>query len=168
MCALLFNGQARRPELRTLCDAAVPAVRPYLFRYANRIYGLELLALVLFFEDWAPFLQGKCCWVYVDNNNCLAAIVRGDSNTDAIAVLVARLWQLIQRFNICVWFPRVAPKLNPADLPARNRIPPFKAHTETSFRSMRPLYALCRKKLSQIPERNRNTRRPLFVNKKRK
>ena len=74
----------------------------YLFRFTNLIYGLELLALFLFLEESAAILQGSCCWVYIDNNKCLAALIRGDSNTDIIAVLVARFWRTVQRHDICV------------------------------------------------------------------
>ena len=75
--ALLFRANSPHPDIRALCSASVHVARPYLFRRTNLIFGLELLALVLFFEDWAPFLRGRWCWVYVDNNDCLAALTRG-------------------------------------------------------------------------------------------
>ena len=91
LCALLFEGRRPTPRQRTLCASTrVPVTWPNLFRLTSLIYGLGLLSIVLFVEDWAPILQGSSCWIYLDNNNCLSALVRGDSDTDAIAALVAR------------------------------------------------------------------------------
>ena len=109
--ALLFEGRRASPRLRDLCASTrAPVTWPYLSRRTSLIYGLELLPLVLFMEAWAPFLQGISCWIYLDNNNCLSALVRVDSDTDVIAVLVARLWHLAQIRNICVWFSRARSK----------------------------------------------------------
>ena len=125
LCDLLFDGATSSPSLHLLCSSRATVTWTYLFRWTRLIFGLELLAIVLFFEDHAPFLRGKCCWVYLDSNNSLAALVSGDSNTDVIAVLVARFWQLVQARDICVWFSRVRSKINPSDLPTRNEIPPL-------------------------------------------
>ena len=108
ICARLFGAKSKRPKMKKECAAGVPVTWPYLFRKTTLIYGLELLSILAFFDDHAPSLRWSRCWVYMgNNNNCLSAIVRGDSNTDIIAVLVARFWQLAQRYDICVWFPRV-------------------------------------------------------------
>ena len=102
-----------------------------------------------FSEDYAPLLRGCSCWCYLGNNNFLAALVRGDSNTEVIAVLVDRFWKLVQRYDIRVWFSRVRSKLNPAYLPTRKKNLPFSAKRRTSFKSLRPLYALPRVQLSK-------------------
>ena len=60
------------------------------------------MALVLCCEDSTASLHGSRCWVYVGNNNCLAALIRGDSNADIIAKLVARFRRLARRRDICV------------------------------------------------------------------
>ena len=127
ICALLFHGGRSSPDLHSCYSSKVDIAWRYLFRHTNLIYGLELLALVLFFEESAPLLQGSCCWVYIDNNNCLAALIRGDSNTDIISILVARFWRTVRRNDICVWFPRVESTLNPPDLPTRAKKLAFRA-----------------------------------------
>ena len=104
----------------------MPVTWPHLFRWTLLIFGLELLALAPCMEDWAPFLLGNSCWVYLDSNNCLAALARGDSNTDAIAVLVARFWRLVKLRNICIWFSRVRSEINPADSTTRGRVLPYR------------------------------------------
>ena len=103
-----------------------------------------------FFEESAPLLQGSCCWVYIDNNNCLAALIRGDSNTDIIAVLVARFWRTVQRRDICVWFSRVKSTLNPPDLPTRAKKLSFRAMYSRGFSSSKGLYAVCRPNLRKL------------------
>ena len=126
ICALRFEGKSRPPVLNTLRAARVPTVWLYLSRHTCLIYGLELLALVAYFEDHAPSMRGICCWIYLDNN-CLAALVRGDSNTEVIAILVARFWLLVQRRNVCVWFSRVRSKLNPDELPTLGGTLPYRS-----------------------------------------
>ena len=90
ICALIPHGNSSSPQLDTCYDQRLSAARGYLFRHTALIYGMELLSLVAFFETHSPRLRGGCCWVYLDNNNCLADLTRGDSNTDTIAVIVAR------------------------------------------------------------------------------
>ena len=151
LCAVLFVGDCSRPQIKACCTSAASIPWVHLFRHTALIYGLELLALVAFFEDWGPRLAGCCIWVYLDSNNCLTALVRGDSATAVIAILVARFWKIVQRHNICVWFSRVNTKLNPADRPTRNQILPYRTAQHISFRSLRPLFSLCRAQLHLLP-----------------
>ena len=153
LCALLFKGSSFSPVLDLCASQRTAVTWDYLFRNTALIYGLEMLALVSFFEDQAPRLRGSCCWVYLDSNNCLAALTRGDSNTDVIAVLVARFWRTVQRFDICVWFSRVRSKVNPADLPTRDKQLPFRAKKYTRFPALKQLYTHCRGELSKLPNK---------------
>ena len=121
ICALMFSGKSRTPHLLQECVTHVPATWPYLIRETALIYGLELLALVAFFEDPDPALRGSICWCFLDNNNCLAAAGRGGSGAEIIAVLVARFRQLVHRFGIHVWCSRVKSRLNPSYLPTRGK-----------------------------------------------
>ena len=140
LCALLFRGGRSSPDLHTACAARAPAIWPYFFRHAALIYGLELLDPVLSIDDHAAFLNGSCCWVYLCNNNFLETLIRGDSNTGIIAILVSRFWQLVQRFDICVWFSRVHLDLNPADPPLLVRSSP----SVLDFGRVFPLFDPCR------------------------
>ena len=121
LCTLLRRGDRTSPALHTACSARAPAAWPYLLRLACLIYVSQLLELTLFFEDRAAFLWAKCGWVYRDNNNCLGSLVPGDSIEGVIAVLVVRLWQMVQMFYICLCFPRVDSDLNSADPPTRGK-----------------------------------------------
>ena len=133
LCSALccFTGIGPPPHvLHTACSARGPAVWPYIFRMTALIYGMELLAMAPLFYDRAASPRGACFWIYLVRNNCMAALVRGDSNTGVIAVLVARLWPMVQIFGICARFSRLHSDLNPADLPTRGRkLPPsFPGH----------------------------------------
>ena len=150
LCGLLFRGDSTTPSLGACCSQRTAVTWEYMFRYTALIYGIELLALVAFFEDHAPLFRGICCWVYLDNNNCLEALTRGDPNTDVIAVLVARFWRTVQRFDICVWFSRVRSKINPSDLPTRANRLPFAAKRSLRFRSPKSLFSHSRSQLHLI------------------
>ena len=152
LCVLLFHGDRSSRVLHTACSARAPAVWPYFCRMNALIYGLKLLALVLFSEDRASSLGGAFCWIYLDNNNFLAALVRGDSNTGVIASLVARFWQLVQRLDICAWPYRAHSDLSIDDLPARGRKLPFRPMFGDGFHSFRTLFARCRAMLAVLSD----------------
>ena len=82
---VFFPMETARPhELRAACSARASAAWPYLFRKTCLIYGMELLASVLFFEG--RYDARASCWIYIDYNNFLSAHVGGDSYTGAISV----------------------------------------------------------------------------------
>ena len=112
------------------------------FRNPCLVFGLELLSLLAFLEERGPFLAGCSLWIYMGNNNALSAMTRGDSDRDAISVLVARAWELIQRLAILAWFSRAPSKLNPADLPTRDRKLPCRAAASGSLSAMSDLFRL--------------------------
>ena len=121
LCALRFIGDVRETQPVHQLSSSVPTVWSYLFRSTCLIFGLGILALVAFLEETAAAMEGSYIWFYMDSNNSLSAMTRGDSNTDVIATLVSRAWELIQRHHIRARFSRVPSELNPADLPTRGR-----------------------------------------------
>ena len=147
LCALLFDMKKRPSELDTVLTAFA---RPWnlLFKRTCLIFGLELLALAAFLEEKVPFLAGKTIWIYMGNNNCLAAVARGYSDAEAIAVLVCRIWRTLQRYQICAWFSRVPSKQYPADLPTRARKLPPPARRKASFKSIASPYGIVRNSFS--------------------
>ena len=148
---------------RAECASRAPVTWPYLFRHTDLIYGLELLALSAFSEDRESYLWGTTCWVCLGNNNCLDALILGDSNTDVIAILVAMFWQMAQRFDIFVWISHVWSTLNPADLPTRGEKLPAKASSRCSIRSLKNLFLACRKRCARD---SRSPHRPKLGNAK--
>ena len=72
-------------------------------------------------------------------------MTRGDSDNAAIAGLGARAWELPHRHAADAWFARVHSKLNPDDLPARDRGLAYKAAAAGPFSAIGSLFLLCRK-----------------------
>ena len=106
-----------------------------------------MIAIIDSIYDFAPRNTNSCMWLYVDNNNALAAITRGDSPTDIIAITVARIWETIHRFSIHAWSPRARSKLNPADLPTHHKLPPYPIRKKTPFRNINELLIRARREL---------------------
>ena len=118
------------------------------------IFGLELLALAAFSEDFAPFLAGRSVWIYMGSNNCLSAVTMGRSNAEAIAILVDILWGAIQKYRISALF-LVFVRKNPADLPTMDKALPLPDRRKASFESLADLYRMVmmeiRKKTAEYP-----------------
>ena len=70
-------------------------------------------------------LSNSTCAIYLDSNNAIAALLRGDSCDSFIAAMVATFWKLAQRLGMAVWSGRVRSKLNADDLPTRHLSIPF-------------------------------------------
>ena len=105
--------------LRSAVDASVQTGMPYL--------RLGASSLGRFRRRLRTAAGWKSIWIYMDDDNCLSALTRGDSNTEAIAVLAGRIWASLQRYHISAWFSRVPSNQNPAYLPTRKKTVPFPA-----------------------------------------
>ena len=150
ICALLFSGRH------------FPLTSPVMLSYGSR--RMDTPFSLGEFNFWpgtsrprfifrrlGPLSYGKSIWIYLDSNNSLSALVRGDSNTDVIAVLVARFWKLAQTYGTCAWFPRVRATINPADLPSMGRILPYNSRRALGFRNSMALFRRCRSELHRPP-----------------
>ena len=62
---------------------------------------------------------GKERSTFIYNNASLCSITRAASRVEVADEFVAALWRLIAFLDIRIWFERVLPKDNPADLPSR-------------------------------------------------
>ena len=100
--------------------------------------------MVAYFDGHAPSMHDSRCWVYLDNDNCIVALVLGDSDTEVIAILVALPAACPTPQRLRVVSPR-APNLNPAYLldrakilPYRAAFPPFPRSIGALYRSRRP------------------------------
>lgn len=131
--------------------STLPTTWDYLFRSTARILGLEMIAALASIEDFSPRHPNSCLWLYVDNNNALSALARGDSPTDIIAITVDRVWEILTRYNIHARFPRVRSKLNPSDLPSRFQIPPYPTLKKVRFSNINELFIRSRRETRLLP-----------------
>ena len=116
MRALLFDGHCRHPSLLYNLSVDAPCNWMSFFKKTCLIFGMELLAPVATLGGHGPSLSGLAVRIYMDRSNFPAAVTRGDPNAAVIAVLAARVWELIQRYNICAWFSRFPSKPDPIPL----------------------------------------------------
>ena len=115
------GGQSGHPFILRSAAATSPEFCVEAFHRTNRIYGLEILALLAFIYMLRFVLKGSCVNCYLYNNNALASLIKGDSNTTIIAAMVAAFWRALQKFNIDIFLGRVSSKLNIADHPTRRK-----------------------------------------------
>ena len=136
-----------------------------MFRRTDLICGLQMLAFSPFVEERPPFRRLPRCWIYLDNGSARSALVRSGPDADFIAFLADRPCEIAHIREICVWLPRVRPKINPSDLPTRGRPLPFVSRVGVRFGSTLALFSLCRSQpaLASCPFSGTRTRlrRPL-------
>ena len=88
------------------------------------------------------FFANSSINLYMDSNNCIASLTRGDAIDDFIAAMVALFWKLTHRYSIDIWIGRARSKLNIADLPTKKFKRPLQAVKSQAFPSFLPLFLL--------------------------
>ena len=145
IAALLFKGSTKPPLVITLAVSRVPNFRRKRFNSKDTIFGLEMLAPLAFLWMNRKQRAGSSINLYIDNNNVLTALVRGDSGTDLIAAMIAMFWRIAEAYSIDIWLGRVASKRNPADLPTREAPITFKVEKRVEFSQLFQLLQLTMK-----------------------
>ena len=145
IAALLFKGNSSPPTVLELTMSIVPSFWLKQFNPKNVIFGLEMLAALAFIWQFRFKLKGKALNLYIDNNNVLTTLVRGDSGTNFLAAMIACFWRISEAFSIDIWLGRVHSKLNPADLPTRHTAVPFPVKNKSEFRELFRLLQLTKK-----------------------
>ena len=97
---LVKGGQSGHPFILRAEAASAPEFWADAFHRTNRIYGLDLLALLAFIYMIRFVLNGSSINCYLDNNNALASLIKGDIDTTIIAAMVATFLRFLQKFNI--------------------------------------------------------------------
>ena len=95
-----------------------------IFNDTTLIYGIEMLAAVAPIFALMGFTQGKNA-VFCDGNfNTKDSLVKGQSDTRAIDVLIKIFWEFAQSPGDWVWIENVASNRRISDLPDREAPPP--------------------------------------------
>jgi hypothetical protein len=86
----------------------------------TQIAQIELLAMVAAFDTFGSELSGKRVIALIDNESALGAAIKGYSRVDDVSHLVTRLWEIINRHSIIVYFDRISTDANISDGPSRD------------------------------------------------
>ena len=140
--ALLSQGNSLPPVALILAVSRAPTSWIRRFHHKNLIFGLELLAPLAFIWQHRKLLSGEAINLYIDNNNVLTSLVRGDSTNSFIAAMVACFWRIAEAFSIDIWLGRVSSKKNPSDLPTRQAQIPYPVKKRVEFSELFKLLQL--------------------------
>ena len=111
-----------------------------LFIETNLIYGLEMLAIVQTAADPNLDLDGRCVTFYIDNNNAISALIKGDSDTVIISAISRIFWAICGRRGIAPWLERAPSPVNIADLPTRTTKLPSRSNSTAEFSYQEELF----------------------------
>ena len=141
IAGVLFKPRSTRAI--QLTTGRAPSAWLRRFNVKNKIFGPELLAPLAFIWSHQDLMRGKACTIYLDSNNALAALLRGDSCDSFVVAMVAFFWKLVQKLGMAVWLGRVKSKLNVADLPTRNLKLPYQIEHTSEFKRFLALLKEC-------------------------
>ena len=117
--SIILHGDQTDLTIQLLTTGSVPSYWREAIQRTNLIYGLEPLTPLVLLANNIHLFRNSTVNLYLDNNNAIARLVRGDSSTGAIDNMVAQFWYMAQKYNVSIWISRVPSKLNIADLPTR-------------------------------------------------
>ena len=129
----------RRDDLRankSALDMAPLVVPAHVLRFFGDtlpIFALEFSAIALSLFEWKFRTQCATIALYTDNTGAFGAVLNTGSSEVSVSRETTRLWYLIDQFQISLWLEPVAPNLNIADLPTRDKPSHFPIHSVTTF-----------------------------------
>ena len=86
------------------------------------ILEIEAIGPAIVLATWPKKLQG-CLWThYIDNENALAAVIRGGSSVHSADCIAAYVGERCAYLGLWPWFDRVDTKSNPVDGISRGRL----------------------------------------------
>ena len=143
-------GSVKPPRILILAVPNAPTFWRKRFNSKNVISGLEMLAPLAFIWINRMKLKGSSINLYIDNNNVLTSLVRGDSGTDLIVSMIAMFWRVAEAHSIDIWLGPVAPNQKPSDLPTRAAPIAFKVDERVRFSQLSQLLQLTMKRVAPM------------------
>ena len=86
------------------------------------IYEIEAIGPALVLHNFGQLLAGMLWIHFIDNDNALAALVRGSSSVTAADVIVGHTVRAAAHLGLWSWYDRVDTKSNPVDGLSRGRL----------------------------------------------
>ena len=111
-----------------------------LFDKTNKIYGLEMLALLAKLYQPNEELRGCNVTFHIDNTNAFDAVVKNTATPTVIVAMTHLIWHRIRDLGITAWFEWVPGTKNIADLPTREVALPYKCENSKEFLNLRKLF----------------------------
>ena len=117
----------------------------HLFDKTNKIYGLEMLALLekLYRPNWD--IRNQNATFHIDNRNAFEAVIKNNATPTVIGAMAHLIWHRIRALQITAWFEWAPGTRNIADLPTRNVDIPFVCRNRRSFENLRELHTVIEK-----------------------
>ena len=85
------------------------------------ISQLELFPVLVALSTWGPQYAGRRIICFIDNNGVRDALIKGSSPLSDHFVMLSMIAWISRRYQLTLWFTRVASESNPADSPSRSR-----------------------------------------------
>ena len=79
----------------------------------------ELTAVFIALYNWAPMFPCHRVFVFIDSEPALFSMIRGASQVYTCSEIVKLCHDIIEKYQLFVWFVRIPSKSNPADGPSR-------------------------------------------------
>ena len=90
---------------------------------STTIYGLEILSILATLFPRRGISKRENATSYIDNSNCMDALVRGYAKTAVINRMAKLRWPKVQKLGISARFGIIHSDFNPADAPTREAAP---------------------------------------------
>ena len=153
-------SRTQKPKSRQADQLATgkwPMFRQNKFAIANLFYRLEILKLVALVARNKTKLKKRTIDIYLGSDNSNASPIRGDSDTEIIAMLVCALWRMAQAISLTVWIGGVAPKLNIYRMSMQDIKPPHTRPGRDQYSKISPNLRLKYKEPSYRMRSNRTS-----------
>ena len=108
------------------------------------IFALEFFVIALAIFEWKDILRHSTTTLYTDNTGAFGAVLNTGSSAHSVSSITMRLRYLIAQIDLSLWLEPVAPPLNIADLPTRDRPSPFRAITTSEFSLINEAFSFSR------------------------
>ena len=113
-----------------------------LFPTTFEIYGLGILAIFAILLGPLRALKGINIILLVDNYNAVESLVGNAPGPPVIAAKSQLIWYRIAALNAAVWFGRVPPAKNIAELPKKLKISPVPSRRTANYHCLQKSYEL--------------------------
>ena len=111
-------------ETRIACEVIVPDSLVNHWKSLGKsqlIAELELLPILVFFQEYGSLCKGRRILLFVDNNAIRDAVAKGTSKSLSVMIMLSELHRMWAEVACLCWVSRVPTKSNLGDFPSRQK-----------------------------------------------